>query len=145
MEDSQSLCHTKWECKYHVVWIPKGRRKSLFGHIRKDVGDMMHDLARQKESKILEGHLQPDHVHVLISIPSKYSVSQVVGFIKGKSAICIARTYLGQKKNYGGMHFWARGYFVNTVGADEDAVRAYIQNQEKEDKRLDQLTMFRDG
>jgi len=102
----------------------------------------MHDLARQKECKILEGHLQPDHVHILISIPPKYSVSQVIGFIKGKSAIHIARTYLGQRKNYSGMHFWARGYFVSTVGADEETVKAYIQRQESEDKRLDQLTIF---
>ena len=104
--------------------------------------ELMHDLARQKECKILEGHLQPDHVHILISIPPKYSVSQVIGFIKGKSAIHIARTYLGQRKNYSGMHFWARGYFVSTVGADEETVKAYIQRQESEDKRLDQLTIF---
>jgi putative transposase len=103
---------------------------------------LLHGLARQKESKILEGHLRPDHVHMLVSIPPKYSVSQVIGYIKGKSAIHIARTYLGQKKNYSGMHFWARGYFVTTVGADEKIVRAYIQQQEREDKRLDQLTMF---
>jgi len=104
---------------------------------------VFHDLARQKESKILEGHLQPDHVHVLISIPPKYSVAQVVGYIKGKSAIHIARTYLGQKKNYGGMSFWARGYFVSTVGTDEDVVRTYIREQEKEDRRVEQLSLFK--
>ena len=93
----------------------------------------------------MEGHLQPDHVHILISIPPKYSVSQVIGFIKGKSAIHIARTYLGQRKNYSGMHFWARGYFVSTVGTDEETVKAYIQHQEKEDNRLDQLTSFSNG
>jgi putative transposase len=142
MDDTQSLCHSKWECKYHVVWIPKCRRKVLYGRIRKYLVDVLQNLARQKESKIVEGHLQPDHVHVLISIPPKYSVAQVIGYIKGKSAIYIARTYLGQKKNYNGMHFWARGYFVTTVGADEEVVRAYIQNQETEDKRLDQLTIF---
>jgi putative transposase len=142
MDDTKSLCHSKWECKYHVVWIPKSRRKVLYGRIRKYLAELLHGLARQKESKILEGHLRPDHVHMLVSIPPKYSVSQVIGYIKGKSAIHIARTYLGQKKNYNGMHFWARGYFVTTVGADENVVRAYIQQQEKEDKRLDQLTMF---
>ena len=142
MNDSQSLCHTKWECKYHVVWIPKYRRKALYGQLRKYLGEFLHDLAKQKEAKILEGHLQADHVHVLISIPPKYSVSQVIGFIKGKSAIHIARTYIGQKKNFNGMHFWARGYFVSTVGADEESIRTYIQQQEKEDNRLEQLTLF---
>ena len=142
MKSTESLNHTTWECKYHVVWIPKCRRKVLYGHTSKHLVEVMHDLARQKESKILEGHLQPDHVHILISIPPKYSVSQVIGFIKGKSAIHIARTYLGQRKNYGGMHFWARGYFVSTVGADEETVKAYIQRQESEDKRLDQLKIF---
>jgi putative transposase len=142
MKSTESLSHTTWECKYHVVWIPKCRGKVLYGHTRKHLGELIHDLAKQKECKILEGHLQPDHVHILISVPPKYSVSQVIGFIKGKSAIHIARTYLGQRKNYGGMHFWARGYFVSTVGADEETVKAYIQRQESEDKRLDQLTIF---
>ena len=145
MDDGQSLCHSKWECKYHVVWIPKGRRKVLYGRIRQYLGDLFHGLARQKECKILEGHLCNDHVHILISIPPKYSVAQVIGFIKGKSAIQIARIYLGQKKNFAGMHFWARGYFVSTVGAVEELIRAYIQKQETEDKRLDQLTMFNGG
>jgi len=106
---------------------------------------LLHSLARQKESRILEGHLRADHVHILISIPPKYSVSQVIGFMKGKSAIHIARTYLGQRKNYNGMHFWARGYYVNTVGADEDAVREYIKKQDNEDKKLDQMTLFAEG
>lgn len=145
MDDAQSLCHTKWDCKYHVVWIPKCRRKVLFGRIRKDLADLLHSLARQKESKIQEGHLQPDHIHILISIPPKYSVAQVIGFIKGKSAIHIARTYLGLKKNYTGMHFWARGYFVSTVGADEETIANYIRNQEDEDKRSDQLTFLTEG
>lgn len=138
-----SLSHSKWECKYHVVWIPKCRRKVLFGNLRKHIGEVLHDLARQKESKILEGHLQQGHVHVLISIPPKYSVAQVVGYIKGKSAIHIARNYLGQKKNYGGMSFWARGYFVSTVGTDEDVVRTYIREQEKEGNRVEQLSLFK--
>ena len=143
MNDTQCLSHTKWECKYHVVWIPKCRRKMLYGQLRKNLGDVFHELARQKECKILEGHLQSDHIHVLISIPPKYSVAQIVGYIKGKSAIHIARTYLGQRKNYTGMSFWARGYFVSTVGTDEDLVRAYIQKQEKEDHRIEQLTIFK--
>ncbi|MBM9616176.1 IS200/IS605 family transposase [Desulfobulbus rhabdoformis] len=143
MNDIQCLSHTKWDCKFHVVWIPKCRRKMLYGQLRKDLGDVLHELARQKESRVLEGHLQPDHVHMLISIPPKYAVSQVVGYMKGKSAIHIARTYLGQKKNHCGMSFWARGYFVSTVGADEEVVREYIRNQEKEDQRLEQLNLFK--
>ena len=143
MENSQSLSHTKWECQYHVVWIPKCRRRVLFGQLRQHLGEVLHELAGQRESRILEGHLQPDHVHMLISIPPKYSVSQVIGYIKGKSAIHIARTYLVQRRNFSGMHFWARGYFVSTVGADEEVVRAYIRTQEQEDARLEQLTLFR--
>ncbi len=142
MNDDQSLNHTKWECKYHLVWIPKYRRKALFGKLRGQLGSLLKDLAEQKECQILEGHLQPDHVHILISIPPKHAVSQVVGFVKGKSAIHIARVYLGRRQNFIGQHFWARGYFVSTVGLDEAAVRAYIQAQEKEDLRLDQLNMF---
>ena len=143
MNDVQCLSHTKWECKFHIVWIPKCRRKMLYGQLRKNLGDVLHDLARQKESRVLEGHLQPDHVHMLISIPPKYAVAQVVGYMKGKSAIHIARTYLGQRKNYGGMSFWARGYFVSTVGADETVVPAYIRDQEKEDQRLEQFHLFK--
>ena len=142
MNSTQSLSHSKWECKYHVVWIPKCRRKVLYGQLRKNLGEVFHELARQKESKVLEGHLQPDHVHILLSIPPKYSVAQVVGYMKGKSAIHIARTYMGQKKNYAGMSFWARGYFVSTVGTDEEVVRAYIRDQEKEDHRIEQLSLF---
>lgn len=143
MNDTQCLSHTKWECKYHIVWIPKCRRKMLYGQLRKNLGEVFHELARQKECKILEGHLQSDHIHVLVSIPPKYSVAQIVGYIKGKSAIHIARTYLGQRKNYTGMSFWARGYFVSTVGADEELVRAYIQKQEQEEHRIEQLTIFK--
>jgi putative transposase len=122
--------------------VPECRRKTLYGQLRKYIGQVLHDLAGQKESKILEGHLQADHVHMLVSIPPKYSVAQVVGFIKGKSAIHIAWSYLGRRKNYTGMHFWARGYFVSTVGADEATMGAYIQNQEKEDARIDQPGLF---
>lgn len=139
MDNDQSLSHTRWECKYHIVWIPKYRRKVLYGRIRTALGEFFHDLARQKECKILEGRLQPDHVHMLASIPPKYSVAQVVGFMKGKSAIHVARVYLGQRKNYNGMHFWARGYYVSTVGVDAEVVRFYIRHQEEEDKQLDRL------
>ncbi len=141
MRQVNSLNHTQWECKYHVVFIPKYRRKTLFVHIRKDLGSVFRTLAKQRESCIEEGHIMVDHVHMMISIPPKYSVSQVVGYIKGKSAIHIARTYLGRKQNYPGQHFWARGYFVSTVGRDEAVIRNYIRNQEKEDQRLDQLKL----
>jgi putative transposase len=142
MDGTQSLSHTVWECKYHVVWIPKYRRKSLYEQLRKHLGQVFRELARQKESMIEEGHLMPDHVHMLISIPPKYGVVQVVGYIKGKSAIHIARTFLGRKKNFTGQNFWARGYFVSTVGRDEQMIREYIKKQETEDRRLDQLNMF---
>ena len=145
MNNIQSLSHAKWDCKFHVVWIPKCRRKVLYGQLRKNLGEVFHELARQKESKVLEGHLQPDHVHMLISIPPKYSVAQAVGYLKGKSAIHIARTYLGQRKNYNGMSFWAREYFVSTVGADEEIVRAYIKDQGNEDQRIEQLSLFKDS
>ena len=142
MEDVRNLNHTKWECKYHLVWIPKYRKKTLYVQLRKYLGETFRDLAQQRECDILEGHLLPDHVHVLISIPPKYSVSQVVGYLKGKSAIQIARTFMGRKKNFTGQHFWARGYFVSTVGTDEETVREYIRQQEQEEIRLDQLSMF---
>jgi putative transposase len=125
-----------------VVWIPKCRRKALYEQLRKHMGPVLRMLAMQKESKIEEGHLMSDHVHMLISIPPKYGVAQMVGFIKGKSAIHIARIFQGRKKNFTGQGFWARGYFVSTVGRDEEAIRAYIKKQEAEDKRLDQLQMF---
>jgi putative transposase len=143
MEDGQSLRHTLWECKYHVIWIPKYRRKVLYRELRRHLGIVMKKLAMQKESVVIEGHLMSDHVHMLISIPPKYSVSQVIGYMKGKSAIHIARTYLGRRKNFIGQHFWARGYYVSTVGMDEDGVRAYIKRQEREDQRLEQLNMFK--
>ena len=136
-----SLSHTRWECKYHVVFIPKYRRKVLFGQIRQELGEVFRRLARQKESAIEEGHVMQDHVHMMISIPPKYAVSQVIGFIKGKSAIHIARTYQGRKRNYVGHHFWARGYFVSTVGRDEQIIREYIRHQEEEDRRTDELDL----
>lgn len=142
MRQVSRLNHTSWECKYHIVFIPKYRRKTIFGQIRKDLGDVFRRLAEQKQSKIEEGHLMPDHVHMMISIPPKYAVSQVVGYIKGKSAIHIARTYAGRKRNFVGQHFWARGYFVSTVGRDEQVIREYIRHQEDEDRRVDQLNLM---
>lgn len=142
MYDNQSLSHTRWECKYHVVWIPKYRKKVIYGDLRKHLGEILRELAEQKKSRVIEGHLMADHVHILLTIPPKFAVSQVVGFIKGKSAIQIARNFQGRKKNFTGQHFWARGYYVSTVGKDENAVREYIQRQEQEDKRLDQLNLF---
>jgi len=142
MNNTQSLAHTRWECKYHVVWIPKYRRKKLFGEIRRELGPVLRELATHKESEILEGRLLIDHVHMLIAIPPKYAVSQVIGYLKGKSAIHIARTFGGRQKNFTGEHFWARGYYVSTVGIDEEAIRQYIQHQEDEDRRLDQLRLF---
>ena len=142
MKTSKSLNHTKWECKYHIVWIPKYRRKSIYKELRPYLGSIFKELATQKECVIEESHLMADHVHILISIPPKYSVSQIVGFIKGKSAISIARTYLGRRKNFTGQHFWARGYYVTTVGRDEEMVRNDIKHQEVEDRRIEQLELF---
>ena len=141
MDDYESLSHTRWECKYHVIFIPKYRRKVLYGQLRKYLGEVLRRLAEQKQSRIEEGHLMSDHVHMMIAIPPKYAVSQVVGYIKGKSAIHIARTYGERKRNFVGQHFWARGYFVSTVGRDEAVVRDYIRRQETEDRRIDQLNL----
>jgi len=127
MDDYQSLSHTKWECKYHVVFIPKCRRKALYGQLREHLGEVFRELARRKECEIVEGHLMPDHVHMMISIPPKYVVSQVVGYIKGKSAIHLARVYGERKRNFVGQQFWARGYFVSRLGGDEEVIREYIR------------------
>ncbi|MDE2365743.1 MAG: IS200/IS605 family transposase [Betaproteobacteria bacterium] len=143
MDEYESLSHPKWECKYHVVFIPKCRRKVLYEQLRQHLGEVFRKLAGQKESRIEEGHLMLDHVHMLISIPPKYSVSQVVGYIKGKSAINLARVYGERKRSFVGQHFWARGYFVSTVGRDEAVIREYIRNQEQEDARLDQMNLWR--
>jgi len=143
MDNSKTLNHSKWECKYHVVFIPKYRRKSLYKELRADLGSVFRELARRKESEIIEGHVMRDHVHMMISIPPKYAVAQVIGYIKGKSAIHIARTYHNRKQNFVGHHFWARGYYVSTVGRDEETVREYIRNQEKEDIRVDQLDLLK--
>ena len=142
MQTYETLKHSTWECKYHIVFIPKYRKKVLYGQVRRELGPVLRELARQKESEIIEGHLMADHVHRLMSIPPKYSVAQVMGFVKGKSAIHIARVYAGRRRSFVGQHFWARGYWVSTVGKNEAAVRRYIQEQEKEDQRIDQLTLM---
>ena len=141
MKEYHSLSHTRWDCKYYVVFIPKRRKRILFGSLRKHLGEIIHELASHKESKIVEGHLMPDHVHMCISIPPKYAVSNVVGYIKGKSAIQIARRFGSRQRNFTGGNFWARGYFVSTVVLDEQIVRSYIRNQETEDDRHDQMKL----
>ena len=139
MRDYKSLTHTRWDCKYHIVFIPKKRKKLIYGVIRKHLGEVLHELAKRKGVVIEEGHLMPDHIHMCISIPPKYAVSNVVGYLKGKSAISIARRFKGRQRNFTGEHFWARGYFVSTVGLDEDMVIEYIRSQEKADEQQDQL------
>ena len=143
MNDAQSLNHSRWECKYHVVWIPKYRKKTMYGQLRRYLGQVFKDLASSRESEVLEGHMMADHVHVLISIPPKYAVAQVIGFIKGKSAIHIARTWSGRVRNFVGQNFWAQAYFVSTVDRDEEMIKQYIRKQEKEDQRLEQLLLFK--
>ena len=143
MKEYQSLSHTRWDCKCHVVFIPKKRKKRIFGVLRKHLGEIFRELAKHKEAQIVEGHLMGDHVHICISIPPKHAVSNVVGYIKGKSAIHLARVYGEKKRNFVGQHFWARGYFVSTVGRDEQVIRNYIRHQEKEDERLEQLGLWR--
>lgn len=143
MTNIESLCHTKWDCKYHVVFIPKCRRKVIYGKIRVRLREILHQLAAQKECTIEEGNLCSDHVHMLIRIPPKYSVSQVVGFLKGKSAIMIAREFSGRERNFVGQNFWARGYFVSTVGANEATIRRYIRHQEEADRKEDAPRLFK--
>ena len=142
MDEYKSLSHTKWECKYHVVFTPKYRRRALSEQLRRYLGEVFRKLAEQKESRIEEGHLMPDQVHMMIAIPPKYSVPQVVRYIKGKSAIYMARVYGERRRNFVGQHFWARRYFVSTVGRDEGVIREYIRNHEREDKRLDQMNLW---
>lgn len=130
----ESLSHSKYDCKYHVVFVPKYRKKVLYGQIRKFLGPVFRDLASHRGSNILEGNMVQDHVHMLITIPPKYSVSEVIGYIKGKSAIAVARQFGGRKRNFNGEKFWARGYAVSTVGFEEAKIKEYIQNQEQLDR-----------
>jgi putative transposase len=129
----KSLAHSKWDCKYHIVFIPKNRKKVLYGKIREFLAPIFHELADQRNSKILKGSMVQDHVHMLVAIPPKYSVAEVIGYIKGKSAIAVARQFSGRTKNFNGERFWARGYAVSTVGFEEAQIRGYIQNQQQLD------------
>lgn len=129
----ESLSHSKWVCKYHVVYVPKNRKRALYGKVRNFLKKTFHQLAIQKECKIESGHLVQDHVHMLISIPPKYSVSSIIGYLKGKSAIAIAREFGGKHRNFNGERFWARGYAVSTVGFEIDRIQEYIKNQEQLD------------
>lgn len=129
----QSLSHSKWDCKYHVIFVPKCRRKALYGRIRTSLGAIFHALAKQKECLIVEGHVMPDHVHMMVAIPPKHPVASIIGFLKGKSAIAIARQFNGKERNFTGEHFWARGYAVSTVGFELETVKRYIREQEGED------------
>ena len=143
MDEYESLSHSKWECNCHLILIPKCLRKALYPGLRQHLGEVFRRLAEQKQCRIEESHLMPDHMHMMISIPPKYAVSEVIGFIKGKSAIHLARVYGERKRNFVGQHFWARGYMVSTVGRDESVICESIRNQEKQDQRLDQLSLWK--
>ena len=141
MREWQSQAHVKYYCRYHLVFVPKYRKKSIYGALRKDIGGIFKDLCRQSGVELVEGHAMGDHVHMLLMIPPKYSVAHTVGFLKGKSAIRIFRDYMQVKRNFSGRHFWARGYCVSTVGLDEVVIRKYIKNQELEEKRQEQMRL----
>jgi putative transposase len=141
MREWQSLSHVRWYCRYHVVIVPKYRKRAIFGTLRKGIGRVLRQLCEQHGVELVEGNARSDHVHMCLSIPPKYSVANTVGFLKGKSAIRIHREFLGRERNFTGYHFWARGYCVSTVGLDEETIRAYIRNQEEEEKRLEQLSL----
>jgi len=139
MREWQSQSHVRWYCKYHVVFVPKYRRRSLYGSLRRNIGELLRELCRQHGVELVEGHAMVDHIHLCLSIPPKFSVANTVGFLKGKSAIRIHREYLNRKKQFTGFHFWARGYCVSTIGLDEEMIREYIRNQEDEEKRQERL------
>lgn len=134
MHDWESLSHVRWDCKYHIVIIPKYRKKKLYGTLRRQLGEIIKDLCRQKDIEFMEGHLMADHVHMCLKIPPKISIAFAIGFIKGKSAVRVHRQILGRRQATG-LHFWARGYCVSTIGLDEASIRKYIREQEKIDKR----------
>ncbi len=142
MREWQRQAHVKHYCRYHIVFVPKYRKKSIYGVLRKDIGGIFRDLCRQNGIELVEGHAMGDHVHMLLMIPPKFSVANTIGFLKGKSAIRIFREYLQVKRNFTGRHFWARGYCVSTVGLDEEMIRTYIKNQELEEKRQEQIRLI---
>jgi len=141
MREWESLSHVRWYCRYHVVLVPKYRKRAIFGNLREEIGKLLRELCAEHAIELVEGHAKPDHVHMLLSIPPKFSVANTVGYVKGKSAIRIHRQFLQRERNFTGFHFWARGYCVSTVGLDEEKIRAYIRNQEDEEKRQEQLKL----
>ena len=139
--DESSLSHTKWECKYHIVFSPKYRRKEIFGKLKIDIGQILRQLCKQKEVEVLEAHACVDHIHMLVSIPPKLSVSGFMGYLKGKSSLMIFERHANLKYRYGNRHFWCKGYYVSTVGRNKKVIEKYIREQEKEDMMSDQLTI----
>ena len=140
-DDINSLSHSRWRCKYHIVFAPKYRRKVIYGDIRKDIGVILRKLCEQKGVEIIEAELCPDHIHMLVSIPPNLSVAQFVGYLKGKSALMIFDRHANLKYRYGNRHFWCRGYYVDTVGKNERKIAEYIQNQLQEDMMMDQISL----
>ncbi len=138
---TDSLSHSKYRCQYHVVFAPKYRRQVIYGRIKEDIGKMLRKLCAYKEVEIIEAEACPDHIHMLISIPPKYSVAQIMGYLKGKSSLMIFEKYANMKYKYGNRHFWCRGYYVDTVGKNKNAIEEYIRNQIHEDQQYEQLTM----
>ena len=139
--DEQSLAHTRWECKYHVVFAPKYRRQVIYGKLRRDISQILIELCRRKEVEIIEAEACVDHIHMLITIPPKYSVSQIMGYLQGKSSLIIFDRHANLKYKYGNRHFWCRGYYVSTVGKNEKKIRQYIVDQLKEDHLQDQISL----
>ena len=140
MHDWRSLSHVRWECKYHLVIIPKYRQKVFYGKMRREIGGILRDLSRQRGVELLEGHAMVDHMHLCLSIPPKYSVAHTVGFLKGKSAVLVHRRLMRHRK-LTGLHFWATGYCVSTVGLDEEQVRRYIREQEELESQQGELDL----
>ena len=138
---TDSLAHTTWECKYHIVFAPKYRRKEIYGKLRQEIGLILRELCRRKEVEIINAEACPDHIHMLVSIPPKYGVSEFMGYLKGKSSLMIFDKFANMKYRYGNRQFWCRGYYVDTVGRNKKAIEEYIRNQLKEDKEYEQLTM----
>ena len=143
MRNWNKQSHVTWYCLYHVVFIPKYRKKAIFGRLRAEIGKIFRDHCRQLGIELVEGHAMTDHVHMCLGIPPKYAVAEAIGKLKGKSAILIHKRYLGRGKNLAGYHFWARGYCVSTVGLDEALVREYIRNQEADDKAIEQYSLLK--
>ena len=139
--DTDSLAHTKWNCKYHIVFAPKYRRQVIYGKIKADIGIMLRKLCEYKQVEIIEAEACKDHIHMLVSIPPKYSVSQIMGYLKGKSSLMIFEKYANMKYKYGNRHFWCRGYYVDTVGRNKKAIAEYIRNQLQEDISYDQMSL----